>query len=71
MRRACLAKFTQNADAATALRATGERPLIHVVRRDSRTIPGVVMAAIWMDLRGGLRSERVSGACCATAHGAG
>ncbi len=58
MRRACLAKFTQNADAGTALLATGERPLIHVVRRDSRTIPGVIMASIWMDLREDLRSER-------------
>jgi len=55
MRRACQAKFAQNADARTALLGTGERPLIHVVRRDSRTIPGVIMAEIWMKIRAGLR----------------
>jgi len=27
--------------------APGDRPLTQVMRRDSRTIPGVVMAAIW------------------------
>jgi predicted NAD-dependent protein-ADP-ribosyltransferase YbiA (DUF1768 family) len=51
MRRACRAKFEQNADARAALLGTGERPLIHVVRPDSRTIPGVIMASIWMALR--------------------
>ncbi len=55
MRRACRAKFEQNADARAALLGTGERPLIHVVEQDSRTIPGVVMARIWMDLRASLR----------------
>jgi predicted NAD-dependent protein-ADP-ribosyltransferase YbiA (DUF1768 family) len=55
MRRASAAKFAQNADARAALLATGERPLIHVVRRDSRTIPGVIMAQIWMQLRAHLR----------------
>lgn len=40
MEMACRAKFTQNADARMALLATGTRPLIHRVRRDSRTIPG-------------------------------
>lgn len=55
MRRACRAKFEQNADARAALLGTGERPLIHVVRRDSRTIPGVIMADIWMRIRAGLR----------------
>jgi predicted NAD-dependent protein-ADP-ribosyltransferase YbiA (DUF1768 family) len=55
MRRACQAKFEQNENARTALLATGDRPLIHVVRRDSRTIPGVIMAEIWMQLRARLR----------------
>jgi predicted NAD-dependent protein-ADP-ribosyltransferase YbiA (DUF1768 family) len=45
--RACRAEFAQNPEAAEALLATGQRPLTHVVRRDSTTIPGV-MAAIWM-----------------------
>src|SRR6185437_9905823 len=56
MRRACRAKFEQNADAHAVLLGTGERPLIHVVRPDSRTIPGVIMASIWMELRGRLRA---------------
>jgi predicted NAD-dependent protein-ADP-ribosyltransferase YbiA (DUF1768 family) len=55
MRRACRAKFAQNDDARAALLATGSRPLIHVVRHDSRTIPGVIMADIWMGLRDELR----------------
>jgi hypothetical protein len=57
MRRACRAKFEQNADARDALLGTGERPLIHVVKRDSRTIPGVIMASIWMALRKSLRGK--------------
>jgi predicted NAD-dependent protein-ADP-ribosyltransferase YbiA (DUF1768 family) len=55
MRRACAAKFAQNEDARAALLGTGERPLVHRVRRDSRTIPGVIMAEIWMELREHLR----------------
>jgi predicted NAD-dependent protein-ADP-ribosyltransferase YbiA (DUF1768 family) len=55
MRRACRAKFEQNADARAALLGTGKRPLIHVVKHDSRTIPGVIMASIWMALRKSLR----------------
>lgn len=55
MEAACRAKFEQNAEAAAALLATGERPLIHVVRRDSRSIPGVIMAAIWMRIRRHMR----------------
>jgi predicted NAD-dependent protein-ADP-ribosyltransferase YbiA (DUF1768 family) len=51
MENACQAKFDQSAEARAALLATGERPLIHVVRRDSKTIPGVIMAQIWMRLR--------------------
>ena len=56
MERACAAKFTQFEPARQALLATGERPLTHVVRSDSRTIPGVVMAQIWMRIRSALRS---------------
>jgi hypothetical protein len=51
MRRACEAKFLQHAEARAALLATGARPLTHKVRRDSRTIPGVLMADIWMRIR--------------------
>ena len=57
MRRACRAKFEQNEDARRALLATGDRPLVHRVARDSRTIPGVIMAEIWMKLRAGLRKR--------------
>lgn len=57
MRNACRAKFNQNGDARTALLATGERPIIHVVRRDSRTIPGAIMAGIWMRIRKDLRKN--------------
>jgi predicted NAD-dependent protein-ADP-ribosyltransferase YbiA (DUF1768 family) len=56
MRRACEAKFTQHALAREALLATGERPLEHRVRHDSRTIPGVIMAEIWMGIRRELRT---------------
>jgi hypothetical protein len=51
MEKACRAKFEQNAEARAALLATGERPLTHVVRRDSTTIPGVIMAQIWIRIR--------------------
>ena len=54
MKKACLAKFQQNADAQAALRGTGSRPLQHKVRGDSRTIPGIIMADIWMAVRAGL-----------------
>ncbi|MEA2819332.1 MAG: hypothetical protein QOJ86_1336 [Bradyrhizobium sp.] len=57
MRLACRAKFAQNADARAALLDTNERPLTHRVRRDSRTIPGVIMADIWMRIRSELRRE--------------
>jgi predicted NAD-dependent protein-ADP-ribosyltransferase YbiA (DUF1768 family) len=55
MRAACSAKFTQHQPAREALLKTGDRPLVHRVRRDSRTIPGVIMAEIWMDIRARLR----------------
>jgi predicted NAD-dependent protein-ADP-ribosyltransferase YbiA (DUF1768 family) len=58
MRRACQAKFEQNENARATLLATGDRPLIHVVHRDSRTIPGVIMAQIWMELRARFRDSR-------------
>lgn len=57
MRMATRAKFEQNPAARAALAATGERPLEHRVRHDSRTIPGVIMAEIWMRLRSELRSK--------------
>src|SRR5262249_38938650 len=56
MDKACRAKFQQNTEARAALLATRERPLTHIVRRDSRTIPGVIMADIWMRIRKRLRS---------------
>jgi predicted NAD-dependent protein-ADP-ribosyltransferase YbiA (DUF1768 family) len=55
MERACRAKFTQNDEARAALLATGDRPLAHVMRRDSTTIPGAIMAQIWMRIRDRLR----------------
>ena len=51
MHRACLAKFQQHDGAREALLATGVRPLIHRVRRDSKVIPGVIVADIWMAIR--------------------
>jgi predicted NAD-dependent protein-ADP-ribosyltransferase YbiA (DUF1768 family) len=56
MKRACRAKFAQNADARAALLATGTRPLEHKMRHDSRTIPGAIMADIWMAIRASLRT---------------
>lgn len=55
MERACWAKFSQNEDARSALLATGDRPITHVMRRDSTTIPGAIMAEIWMRIRKRLR----------------
>jgi predicted NAD-dependent protein-ADP-ribosyltransferase YbiA (DUF1768 family) len=60
MKRACRAKFAQNEDARAALLATGMRPLEHKVRHDSRTIPGVIMADIWMAIRATLRTYGVT-----------
>jgi hypothetical protein len=51
MKCACWAKFTQNEDAKEALLSTGSRPLRHCTRRDSHTIPGVIMAQIWTQIR--------------------
>jgi predicted NAD-dependent protein-ADP-ribosyltransferase YbiA (DUF1768 family) len=55
MRRACKAKFTTNFEAQEALLATGQRWLTHRMRRDSRNIPGAILAEIWMDIRETLR----------------
>ncbi|MEQ1882743.1 MAG: hypothetical protein ABL878_17445 [Burkholderiales bacterium] len=60
MRTACEAKFTQNDEARNALLATGERWLTHKVRRDSRTIPGAIMADIWMRIRARLQQEEAA-----------
>ena len=57
MRHACEAKFAQHSDACQALLATGDRWLTHKVRKDSRTIPGAIMADIWMRIRTGLRDD--------------
>lgn len=61
MRTACEAKFTQNDAARTALLETGERWLTHKVRRDSRTIPGAIMADIWMRIRARLQEQEARG----------
>jgi predicted NAD-dependent protein-ADP-ribosyltransferase YbiA (DUF1768 family) len=57
MRQACLAKFTQHEEARQALLSTGSRPLVHRLRRDSATIPGVIMADIWMGIRARLQGN--------------
>lgn len=57
MERGNRAKFEQNEAAAAALFATGERPLVHIVHPDSKTIPGVIMASIWMRLRDEMRKR--------------
>ncbi len=57
MERANTAKFEQDEDARAALLSTGTSPLIHQVAVDSRTIPGIVMADIWMRIREELADE--------------
>jgi predicted NAD-dependent protein-ADP-ribosyltransferase YbiA (DUF1768 family) len=59
MLQAVRAKFSQHRGAREALLATGERPLEHRTRRDSETIPGALMADMWMRLRKALRSGRL------------
>jgi predicted NAD-dependent protein-ADP-ribosyltransferase YbiA (DUF1768 family) len=51
MEKACAAKFAQHAAARAALLSTRGRPLVHEVKRDSKNIPGVIMAAIWTRIR--------------------
>lgn len=58
MEQACTAKFAQYEQARSALLSTGNRPLTHIVRGDSRTIPGVIMSAIWMRIRKRLTAVR-------------
>ena len=58
MKKACLAKFSQHDEAKAALLCTGQRPLVHLTRTDSRTIPGVIMADIWMRVRHRLAHPR-------------
>jgi hypothetical protein len=57
MHQACWAKFSQHGEARRALLSTGARPLVHRVRRGSRTIPGAVMAEIWMKVRARLAEK--------------
>ncbi len=57
MERACWAKFTQDEAAREALLATLPRPLTHVMRKDSTTIPGAIMAEIWTKIRKRLAEE--------------
>lgn len=61
MRAAIRAKFDQNADARAALLSTGSRILVHRMRTDSRSIPGTLMAQIWMDARDSLRRREAKG----------
>lgn len=61
MAQACGAKFNQNAAAREALLATRERPLTHRARRDSETIPGALMADMWMRLRARLQDATGTG----------
>jgi len=61
MERACWAKFSQDEEARAALLATIPRPLTHVMRHDSVTIPGALMAEIWMRIRGRLQRAEAGG----------
>lgn len=51
------AKFAQNEVAREALLSTGDRWLVHKVRRDSRSIPGAILADYWMRIRRLLREK--------------
>ena len=57
MQAACSAKFAQHRGAREALLATGERWLTHKLRKDSLTIPGAIMADIWMRIRARLQEN--------------
>jgi len=57
MERACRAKFEQSAEARDALLATGGRPLTHILPSDSKSIPGAIMAEIWMRIRRALQHQ--------------
>ncbi len=69
MLEACRAKFAQNEEARTALLSTGDRPLTHRVRRDSASIPGVVLADFWMRIRKSLRTAESDEGDAATPDG--
>ena len=58
MERACVAKFEQNPAARDALLSTGGRPITHRVEPDSRNIPGVIMAEIWLRIRDHFQKAR-------------
>lgn len=58
MEKACTAKFEQHEAARAALLSTAPRRLEHKVKVDSKTIPGVIMAEIWMRLRGRLEDGK-------------
>jgi predicted NAD-dependent protein-ADP-ribosyltransferase YbiA (DUF1768 family) len=51
MVRACTAKFEQNEEVRQALLSTGNRTLTHRMRRDSKAIPGAILAEILMKIR--------------------
>jgi predicted NAD-dependent protein-ADP-ribosyltransferase YbiA (DUF1768 family) len=53
--RATIAKFQQNTNAREALLSTGDRPLTHQMKNDSKTIPGAILAEIRMRTRAGPR----------------
>jgi predicted NAD-dependent protein-ADP-ribosyltransferase YbiA (DUF1768 family) len=57
MKRACSAKFSQHPEARRALLTTGDRPIVHKVRKDSKTIPGVIFADILMKVRKVIQKE--------------
>ncbi|MEK7483999.1 MAG: NADAR family protein, partial [Planctomycetota bacterium] len=57
---ACEAKFSQNEKAKRALLSTGTRPLQHKMRKDSTSIPGVIMADIWMKIRTHLAKQELN-----------
>lgn len=59
MRRAIEAKFATDRRARQALVATGERPLGHRVRQESRTIPGVIVAQMWTQLRRAIQCDQL------------
>ncbi len=60
MWRAVCAKFEQHKEAREALLNTRQRPLTHKTRRDSRTIPGAVMAQMWMQIRARLQKQELA-----------
>ncbi len=51
MRKALIAKFTQNESARKALLATKGMALTHIMPRDSVTIPGEIFAGFLMEIR--------------------